>query len=213
MRLKRYAIKEIFLTLQGEGHYAGRAAVFCRFTGCNLWSGKEYTRETSSCTFCDTDFVGTDGTHGGRYTAEDLVVQILSMWKGNGKPMVIFTGGEPLLQLDEQLVQHCQDHGLFVAVETNGTRPAPSNIDWLCISPKPRSTIVLKTASELKLVFPQPESSMHPSQFEDFDAEHFFLQPMYGDNVVEHRQQVVDYCIENPKWRLSIQMQKVLQVR
>ena len=127
--------------------------------------------------------------------------------------MVIFTGGEPLLQLDEALIQGCKSQGIYVAVETNGTKSAPDNIDWLCVSPKPRSSIVLNSASELKLVFPQAEPEMHPSQFEDYDAKHFFLQPLDGDNIIEHRQQVVEYCIQHPKWRLSIQMQKVLRVR
>jgi len=213
MSSKRYAIKEMFYTLQGEGFHAGKAAVFCRFSGCNLWSGKESSRSTASCRFCDTDFVGVDGTHGGRYTATQLVEQILAVWLGTGTPMVIFTGGEPLLQLDEDVGQECKAHGIYVAVETNGTKSAPNGVDWICLSPKPRSTIVLTSVSELKLVYPQPEPELHPSLFESFDAQYWYLQPLYGDAVLENRAQTVAYCLQHPQWRLSIQMQKVLGVR
>ena len=213
MSSKQYAIKEMFYTLQGEGFHAGRAAVFCRFSGCNLWSGLEKSRSTAACRFCDTNFVGVDGTHGGRYEAAELVNTILSVWKGQGTPMVVFTGGEPLLQLDEPLIESCKQHGLYVAVETNGTKPIPLGLDWVCVSPKPRSTIVVRKASELKLVYPQPETEMHPSKFEQFQADYWYLQPLYNDQVLTHREAVVQFCLENPKWRLSIQMQKVLGVR
>lgn len=213
MPSKRYAIKEMFYTLQGEGFHAGKAAVFCRFSGCNLWSGLEKSRSTAACRFCDTDFVGIDGTHGGRYEAAEVVKTILDVWKGNGNPMVVFTGGEPLLQLDEALIQTCKDNGIYVAVETNGTKEIPVGIDWVCVSPKPRSTVAVQQASELKLVYPQPEDEMHPTYFDAFQAEHWYLQPLYDDNVLEHRQAVIEYCLKNPKWRLSIQMQKVLGVR
>ena len=213
MSSKRYAIKEMFYTLQGEGFHAGRAAVFCRFSGCNLWSGLEKSRSTAACRFCDTNFVGVDGTHGGRYEATELVCTILSVWKGQGTPMVVFTGGEPLLQLDEPLIAACKQHGLYVAVETNGTKSIPQGLDWVCVSPKPRSTIVVNKASELKLVYPQPEVEMHPSNFEQFQADHWYLQPLYNDDVLTHREAVVQFCLQNPKWRLSIQMQKVLGVR
>lgn len=213
MSTKRYAIKELFYTLQGEGFHAGRAAVFCRFSGCNLWSGKESARETAACRFCDTDFVGVDGTHGGRYIATDLVDKIKELWSGTGTPMVVFTGGEPLLQLDQALVEACQSEGFYVSVETNGTKPAPTGIDWICLSPKPRSTIVLTEASELKLVYPQNEPEMHPERFRDFNATHWYLQPRFDDNILAHREQTVLYCLAHPKWRLSIQMQKVLGVR
>lgn len=213
MSTKKYAIKEMFYTLQGEGFHAGKAAVFCRFSGCNLWSGKESSRSTAACRFCDTDFVGVDGTFGGRYTAAELVNQLLKVWKGNGTPMVVFTGGEPLLQLDAALVEQCKNHGIYVAVETNGTKPAPEGIDWICLSPKPRSTIVLTQASELKLVYPQPEPKLHPDQFADFDAQYWYLQPLFNENIQENRSQTVAYCLHHPQWRLSLQMQKVLGVR
>ena len=210
---KRYAIKEMFYTLQGEGFHAGKAAVFCRFSGCNLWSGLEKSRSSAACRFCDTDFVGVDGTHGGRYEADEVVKTILKVWNGTGTPMVVFTGGEPLLQLDEALIQACKSHGIYIAVETNGTKEVPSGIDWVCVSPKPRSTLVVKEASELKLVYPQPEAEMHPTRFDEFKAEHWYLQPLYDDNILEHRSAVIEYCLKRPKWRLSIQMQKVLGVR
>ena len=213
MPRKRYAIKEMFYTLQGEGFHAGRAAVFCRFSGCNLWSGLERSRETAACRFCDTDFVGVDGTNGGRYETNELVSTILSVWKGQGTPMVVFTGGEPLLQLDETLIVACKEKGIYVAVETNGTKPIPQGLDWVCVSPKPRSTIVVEKASELKLVYPQVEAEMHPSNFDQFQADYRYLQPLYNDDVLIHREAVVQFCLQNPKWRLSIQMQKVLGVR
>lgn len=213
MSIKRYAIKEMFYTLQGEGFHAGQAAVFCRFSGCNLWSGLEKSRDTAACRFCDTDFVGIDGTHGGRYETIDLVNTILSVWKGNGTPMVVFTGGEPLLQLDEVLIEACKQQGLYVAVETNGTKPIPQGLDWVCVSPKPRSTIVVTKVSELKLIYPQPEVEMHPSNFDHVEADHWYLQPLYNDDIVANREAVVQFCLQNPKWRLSIQMQKILGVR
>ncbi len=213
MPTKRYAIKEMFYTLQGEGFHAGKAAVFCRFSGCNLWSGKESARSTAACRFCDTDFVGVDGTFGGRYTATELVAQLLRVWKGNDTPMVVFTGGEPLLQLDTTLVEQCKSNGIYVAVETNGTRPAPKGVDWICLSPKPRSTIVLTQASELKLVYPQPEPDLHPDQFADFDAQYWYLQPLFSEHIQENRDKTVAYCLKHPQWRLSLQMQKVLGVR
>ena len=213
MPTKRYAIKEMFYTLQGEGFHAGRAAVFCRFSGCNLWSGLEKSREKAACRFCDTDFIGIDGTYGGRYEAQAVVDTILSVWQGTGNPMVVFTGGEPLLQLDEALIETCKQQGIYVAVETNGTKPVPKGIDWVCVSPKPRSTIVVTKASELKLVYPQPEAEMHPSNFEHFEADYRYLQPLYNDDVLENRSAVVQFCLQNPEWRLSIQMQKILTVR
>lgn len=213
MRPKRYAIKEIFLTLQGEGYHSGQAAVFCRFSGCNLWSGLEQGRASAACRFCDTDFVGIDGTFGGRYTASELVDILLKIWEGSGQPMVVFTGGEPLLQLDTALIEACKQAELFVAVETNGTKPIPEGLDWVCISPKPRSVIVAQQASEIKLVYPQPEPEVHPSMFEHFDAEHFFLQPLDDESQAENQEQAMLYCLRHPQWRLSIQMQKILGVR
>ena len=213
MRQKRYAIKEIFLTLQGEGYHSGQAAVFCRFSGCNLWSGLEKGRSTAACRFCDTDFVGTDGTFGGRYIAEDLANMLLNIWEGSGQPMVVFTGGEPLLQLDEPLIEACKRAGFFVAVETNGTQPLPDGLDWVCLSPKPRSTVVVDTVSEIKLVYPQPEPEVQPSLFSHFNALHFYLQPLDDENQSENQQQAMLYCLAHPQWRLSIQLQKILGVR
>ena len=213
MSNKRYAIKEMFYTLQGEGFHAGRAAVFCRFSGCNLWSGLEKSRDTAACRFCDTDFVGVDGTHGGRYEVNEVVDTILAVWKGTGTPMVVFTGGEPLLQLDEALIEACTQRGIYAAVETNGTKPIPQGLDWVCVSPKPRSTLVVTRASELKLVYPQPEEEMHPRNFDHFEVTHRYLQPLYDDDVLEHRAAAVQFCLQNPEWRLSIQMQKILGVR
>ena len=210
----KYAIKEMFYTLQGEGHHSGQAAVFCRFSACNLWSGNEKHRATASCRFCDTDFVGVDGTYGGRYHKEDLVQQILDLWPHKDtQTMVVFTGGEPLLQLDQELVDYCKEQGLYVAVETNGTKEAPNNIDWICISPKPRSTIVLQQASEIKLVYPQMESQMHPSNFERFPAAEFFLQPLDNENQIANITAASQYCLEHPQWRLSIQIQKIVGLR
>ena len=206
-----YSVKELFYTLQGEGAQAGRAAVFCRFAGCNLWSGREQDRATAVCTFCDTDFVGTDGTGGAKFaTADELADTIARAWPGGGRPYVVCTGGEPLLQLDTPLIDALHARGFEVAVETNGTQPAPPGLDWICVSPKADAPLVLTAGHELKLVYPQPLA--RPERFAGLDFQHFFLQPM--DSVLrrEHTQAAVDYCMQHPQWRLSVQMHKVVGI-
>lgn len=206
-----YAVKEIFLTLQGEGANAGRAAVFCRFAGCNLWSGREKHRERAVCRFCDTDFVGTDGPGGGRFAdASALSGAIARRWPGaaqGGRPLVVFTGGEPLLQLDAPLTAAMRAAGFEVAVETNGTLPAPPGIDWLCVSPKAGAPLRIERGQELKLVYPQPGAE--PERFEALAFEAFFLQPMDGPARAENLAATVRYCLEHPRWRLSLQTHKI----
>lgn len=209
---KRYKVQEIYYTLQGEGFYTARPAIFCRFVGCNLWSGKEKDRPKASCRFCDTNFLGMTGPNGGTYTAKDLIQKIQTLWTFSKSPFVVFTGGEPLLQLDLPLVEACKKQNFFVAVETNGTKEIPDGIDWICISPKPRSQIVVPKASELKLVFPQPEEEMHPRFFENFDAEHHYLQPLDNEQLHANTELASNFCKENPKWKLSIQTHKFLQL-
>lgn len=207
-----YKIKEIYYTLQGEGYYTGHPAVFCRFTGCNLWSGREEDRYKAVCKFCDTDFVGMDGELGGRYSAEILVRTIKSLWPSEEIPcFVVFTGGEPGLQLDKNLVQELHKQNCYVAIETNGTVNLPEDIDWICVSPKANSEIVIKKANELKLVYPQDELS--PENFESFDYQHFYLQPMDSEEVEDNTQAAVKYCRANPKWKLSIQTHKILGIQ
>ena len=210
--MKRYKVKEIYYTLQGEGAHAGRPAVFCRFTGCNLWSGREEDRATAICPFCDTDFWGTDGEHGGRYTAAELAVKVIGLWpdRQKGRPYVVCTGGEPLLQLDEPLIAAFHHEGLEVAIETNGTLPAPEGVDWVCMSPKAHSDQVVRSGNELKLVYPQPGAE--PELFVDWDFEHFFLQPMDGPQREENTRLAVEYCLQHPQWRLSLQTHKYLQI-
>jgi 7-carboxy-7-deazaguanine synthase (Cx14CxxC type) len=208
-----YAVKEMFYTLQGEGAQAGRASVFCRFAGCNLWSGREQDRATAVCNFCDTDFVGTDGQGGGKFaTAEQLAATIASKWPAGvpGKPYVVCTGGEPLLQLDKPLIDALHAQGFEIAVETNGTQPAPEGLDWICVSPKADSEIVLTRGNELKLVYPQPLA--RPERFAGLDFEHFFLQPMDSVLKTQHTREAVAYCMANPLWRLSVQMHKVIGI-
>lgn len=207
-----YSVKETFLTLQGEGFHAGRAAVFCRFTGCNLWSGRENDRASANCTFCDTDFVGHDGPGGGKFTTpEELADHLQRIWSSNhSAPFVVFTGGEPLLQLDSPLIEAVRRRRFKIAVETNGTISPPSGIDWLTVSPKGTTQLIATVGQELKLVFPQPSAS--PDRFEQLSFDHFFLQPMDGRNLAEHTQAAVQYCMNHPKWRLSIQMHKVVGI-
>ncbi len=207
-----YAIKEIFLTLQGEGGQAGRPAVFCRFAGCNLWSGRESDRALAVCDFCDTDFVGTDGEGGGKFdTAEGLAAAVAAAWgPGQDGRMVVLTGGEPLLQLDEPLIDALQGTGFFIAVETNGTLPAPAGIDWLCVSPKADAPLVQTKGQELKLVFPQ--SGVDPARFLDLDFERFYLQPMDGPARQANTQAAIAYCLAHPRWRLSVQTHKYLGI-
>lgn len=209
-----YAVKEVYYTLQGEGAQAGRAAVFCRFAGCNLWSGREADRATAACRFCDTDFVGTDGPGGGRFAgAEELADHLLACWSARatgGRPYVVFTGGEPALQLDAALIEACHQRGLEVAIETNGTRPLPPGIDWICVSPKPRSALVLTSGDELKLVYPQPE--LPPERFEELDFGLFFLQPMDGPERESSTAAAIAACRARPLWRLSLQTHKLIGI-
>lgn len=209
-----YKIKEIFYSLQGEGAHSGRAALFCRFTGCNLWSGREQDRAKSVCDFCDTDFIGTDGKNGDSFaTAEQLANRLQELWEGNvnsGTPYVIFTGGEPALQLDQALVDACKQQGFETAIETNGTKPLPNGIDWVCVSPKSNSELVVTSGNELKLVYPQPLAN--PVQFAQLNFEHFFLQPMDGPLRESYTKQTIDYCLKYPQWQLSIQSHKVLGI-
>lgn len=207
-----YKVKEIYYTLQGEGFYTGHPAVFCRFTGCNLWSGREEDRYKAICQFCDTDFVGMDGELGGRYSAEILVKTIKNLWPSDQIPcFVVFTGGEPGLQIDETLVNELHQNNCYVAIETNGTVELPAHIDWICVSPKANSKLIIKKANELKLVFPQEKLS--PETFEQYEFDHLYLQPMDSESVEENTQAAVKYCRANPKWKLSIQTHKILGIQ
>ncbi|MBK5970732.1 MULTISPECIES: 7-carboxy-7-deazaguanine synthase [Thiorhodovibrio] len=209
-----YSVHEIFHTLQGEGAQSGRAAVFCRFAGCNLWSGREVDRRTAVCRFCDTEFRGTVGPNGGRFDdANSLAERIGSFWPQDADSahrFVVCTGGEPLLQLDAPLIDALHAQGFAVAVETNGTQPAPAGIDWLCVSPKSTALLELTTGNELKLVFPQPDAP--PERFADLDFEHFFLQPMDGPEREANTVQAIAYCKAHPRWRLSLQTHKWLGI-
>ena len=208
-----YAVKEIFYTLQGEGAQAGRAAIFCRFAGCNLWSGRESDRAAAICKFCDTDFVDVNGPGGGRFkTADDLVDAITDKWPSGHEErrFVVCTGGEPLLQLDPALIDALHARHFEIAVETNGTIPAPAGIDWICVSPKLGSTLVQKSGDELKLVFPQIGGD--PMQFEQLEFRHFFVQPMDGPKRALHTELAVRFCMEHPRWRLSLQTHKYLGI-
>jgi len=205
-----YAVKEIFLTLQGEGGQAGRAAVFCRFAGCNLWSGREQDRASAVCTFCDTDFVGMDGENGGRFEdAAALVAAVTAQWRGADEArLVVCTGGEPLLQLDAPLIEAFHAAGFAIAVETNGTLPAPAGIDWICVSPKADAALAQTAGQELKLVYPQ--TGVDPARFEALGFERFFLQPLDGPDREANTAAAVDYCLSHPRWRLSVQTHKYL---
>ena len=208
-----YAVKEIFHTLQGEGANAGTPAVFCRFAGCNLWSGREADRATAVCRFCDTEFVGTDGPGGGRFeTPAGLVTALRSVLPAGAEAphLVVCTGGEPLLQLDAPLVEALHRAGFRVAIETNGTQPAPPGIDWICVSPKAGAPLVLERGNELKLVFPQPGAE--PPAFERLAFEHFFLQPMDGPDREQNTRLAVAYCLAHPRWRLSLQSHKLIGI-
>jgi 7-carboxy-7-deazaguanine synthase len=225
-----YRIKEAFATLQGEGANTGRVAVFCRFAGCNLWSGQERHRASAVCKFCDTDFVGTDGPGGGKFSdAASLAAHVGAMWPtgdpansavgtGNAvgvtgarlRPLVVCTGGEPLLQLDDALIDALHDHGFEVAVETNGTLPVPAGVDWVCVSPKATAPLVVTSGDEIKLVFPQPGAE--PDLYEHLGFDHWFLQPMDGPDRAANTDAVVAYCLAHPRWRLSLQTHKVIGI-
>ncbi|MHB1265358.1 MAG: 7-carboxy-7-deazaguanine synthase [Gemmatimonadaceae bacterium] len=231
-----YTVKEIFYTLQGEGFHAGRAAVFCRFSGCNLWTGREEDRHRAICQFCDTDFVGV-GPDGGRFaTPDELADRVAALWpapltpfaphdgaatRGSSprpqpsapKPYVVCTGGEPLLQLDEPLIEALHARGFEVAVETNGTHPAPAGLDWICVSPKSNAPVALERADELKLVYPQAQPDAQPERWAAFPAANFFLQPMDGPDARENTRAATAYCLAHPQWRLSLQTHKILDIR
>jgi 7-carboxy-7-deazaguanine synthase len=208
-----YAVKEIFYTLQGEGAQTGRAAVFCRFAGCNLWSGREQDRSSAICKFCDTDFAGADGPGGGKFpTAGDLAAAVEKQWLAgeSGRRFVVCTGGEPLLQLDASLIEALHARGFEIAVETNGTCPAPQGLDWICVSPKAGAALRQLAGDELKLVFPQPGAE--PERFESLAFRHFFLQPMDNPDRERNTQLALRYCMEHPRWRLSLQTHKFLGI-
>ncbi|MBY7649680.1 MAG: 7-carboxy-7-deazaguanine synthase [Candidatus Liberibacter europaeus] len=212
--MKFYSVKEIFLTLQGEGADVGRVSVFCRFSGCNLWSGREKDRAYAQCRFCDTDFVGTNGTMGGRYSAEELADVIAGEWIGlenNEHRYCVLTGGEPLLQVDAPLIKALHQRNFEIAVETNGTIEPPEGIDWICVSPKGGCDIKIKKGNELKLVFPQLDA--HPNRYSMFDFERFSLQPMDGIDLEKNTNLAIDYCFKHPQWRISMQVHKFIGIR
>jgi 7-carboxy-7-deazaguanine synthase len=210
-----YAVKEIFFTLQGEGANTGRPAVFCRFAGCNLWTGREADRAHATCQFCDTDFVGVDGPGGGKFaTAEELARAVAEKWPANvsarARKLVVCTGGEPLLQMDDEIVTALHAQGFEIAVETNGTQAPPAGIDWICVSPKVGAALVLTSGNELKLVYPQIGGE--PEQFAELDFEQYFLQPMDGPDRERNTELALTYCLSHPQWRLSIQTHKLLGI-
>ncbi len=208
----KYAIKEMYYSLQGEGVNAGRPAVLIRFTGCNLWSGREEDRPSALCTICDTDFVGTDGPGGGAFTAQEVARRARSLWPDSSstRPFAVCTGGEPLLQLDQTLLDALHAAGFEIAVETNGTLPSPEGIDWICVSPKGGTDLALRRGHELKLVFPQ--MGIDPRAYLHLEFDHFCLQPLAGPNLEENTRKAVAYCLENPRWRLSLQLHKFLGI-
>ena len=212
---RTYAVKEFFYTLQGEGAQAGRPAVFLRFAGCNLWSGREADRPSAVCTFCDTDFVGTDGEGGGRYGADAIVARAQALWPGapdapQGRPYIVCTGGEPALQLDEALVGALHAAGFEVAIETNGTLDLPGGIDWVCVSPKADAALRVTSGDEIKLVYPQ--ASAPPERFAGLAFDHRFLQPLDGPDQAASTRAAIDYCLAHPAWRLSVQTHKTLGI-
>ena len=207
-----YSVKELFYTLQGEGARTGRPAVFLRFAGCNLWSGREPDRATAVCRFCDTDFVGTDGLGGGKHgSAVSLADAVRAAWPGGGAPYVVITGGEPLLQLDAPLVAELHARGFEVAIETNGTLPVPEGVDWICVSPKAGSDLVVETGHELKLVYPQ--DGAEPERFEDLDFGERWLSPMDGPALARNTEAAIAYCLAHPRWKLSVQTHKLIGIR
>jgi len=207
-----YRIKEIYFTQQGEGKNTGKNFVFVRFSGCNLWSGKEKNRESAICKFCDTDFYGVDGVNGGIYEAKELVKMIKSLWMVDSNPVsAVLTGGEPLLQLDDELIQELKKEDIYIAIETNGTLLAPDGIDWICMSPKAGTEIKLRSGSEIKVVYPQKD--LDPDKFSDLDFENFFIQPMDSKELESNVAKSIKFCMDNPKWRLSLQTHKILGIR
>jgi len=207
-----YRIKEIFFTQQGEGKNTGKDFIFVRFSGCNLWSGKEKNRASAICSFCDTDFYGTDGINGGKYLAKDLIEKIKSLWiSADNQIRVVLTGGEPLLQVDKGLISALKTENIYIAVETNGTLEAPDGIDWICMSPKANTEIKLRKGSEVKVVYPQ--KNLNPDNFNVLDFKNFYIQPMDSENYEDNVSQSVKYCMQNPNWKLSLQTHKILGIR
>lgn len=208
-----YSVKEIFYTLQGEGTHAGRPAVFCRFSGCNLWSGRESDRASAVCKFCDTDFIGTDGELGGKYSDSERLAKTINMlWPASyaSSKFVVFTGGEPLLQLDSALIDSMHAHGFEIAIESNGTLPVPEGVDWVCISPKVGSDLHVRKGNELKVVIPQQNQNL--IDYESLDFDHFYLQPMDGPDAQHNTRLAIELCKKHPKWKLSLQTHKLLQI-
>jgi len=207
-----YRIKEIFFTQQGEGKNTGKDFIFVRFSGCNLWSGKEKNRASAICSFCDTDFYGTDGINGGKYLAKELIEKIKSLWiSADSQIRVVLTGGEPLLQVDKPLIDALKNEDIYIAVETNGTLEAPDGIDWICMSPKANTEIKLKKGSEVKVVYPQ--KNLNPDDFNVLDFKNFYIQPMDSQSYEDNVSQAVKYCMRNPNWKLSLQTHKILGIR
>jgi len=208
-----YSVKEIFYTLQGEGAHAGRPAVFLRFAGCNLWSGREQDRAAAVCRFCDTDFVGVNGQNGGKFaTADELAKRVADFWPGGGKPYVVCTGGEPALQLDGALITALHQQGFEIAIETNGTVELAEGIDWVCVSPKGASELVVRSGNELKLVFPQVEIQASPAALACLRFDHYYLQPLDDEFQGENTRGCIDYCMQNPQWKISLQTHKILDI-
>ncbi|MBK6393013.1 MAG: 7-carboxy-7-deazaguanine synthase [Saprospiraceae bacterium] len=206
-----YALKEIFYTLQGEGHHTGRPAIFLRFAGCNLWSGHEKHRLTAVCKFCDTDFVGVDGEGGGKYNTEELIIKIKSLWQDQStQPFLVCTGGEPAMQMDQLLVDKLHDAGCYISIETNGTLPLPEGLDWITVSPKSSAELVILQGHELKLVYPQNDAL--PSKFEHLKFQRFSIQPMDGPDSQYNTKISVEYCLAHPQWSLSLQTHKILDI-
>jgi 7-carboxy-7-deazaguanine synthase len=207
-----YTIKEIFYTLQGEGAHSGRPAVFVRFSGCNLWTGREEDRQNAVCQFCDTDFRGTDGVGGGKYEASEIADKIVALWPANSdvNPYIVCTGGEPMLQLDDQFITEMHNRDIEIAIETNGTQKIPEGIDWVCMSPKANTEILVQGGDEIKLVFPQ--AGIDPADFVNYDFQHYFIQPMDSPDIDSNILACIEYCSENPKWKLSIQTHKLLNI-
>ena len=207
-----YRIKEIFFTQQGEGKNTGKDFIFVRFSGCNLWSGKEKNRASAVCSFCDTDFYGTDGINGGKYLAKELIEKIKSLWiSADSEIRVVLTGGEPLLQVDKPLIDALKNEDIYIAVETNGTLEAPDGIDWICMSPKANTEIKLKKGSEVKVVYPQ--KNLNPDDFNVLDFKNFYIQPMDSQSYEDNVSQAVKFCMRNPNWKLSLQTHKILGIR
>jgi len=211
MRKDKYKIKEIFYSIQGEGFHSGTPAIFVRFSGCNLWSGKEVDRKTAICKFCDTDFVGTDGENGGEYSSVDLVNKLNSLSVNNGCRFVILTGGEPLLQVDKSLIDSLHNGGYYIALESNGTLRVPEGIDWITISPKQRAKFIQKNGNELKIVYPQ--DNLAPKEYIHLDFNHFYLQPKEEKISNDNLNAVIEYCLNNPQWKISIQLHKILGIQ